>query len=322
MRLNYAPFIKSEDKASGVMLDAVIALAFLLIVPVAYYGHRAVALAVVGAAAAVVCEALWCFALRRKLSIFDLSAVVTGLIIALLLPVSAPYWMPVAGAVFAISVVKMPFGGLGRNIFNPAAAGVAFLTVCRSYLVFTYPDPGELNRLALFNPDFKAVLSPDAMLKSGIRPDIGKLEWLLGNFAGPMGATAVLVILACGVYLLYRRAAAFQVPLGFVAACALFVLLFPRIEAPYIDLLICELLSGSVVFCAVFVAGDPVTSPKHWLARLIYGVMGGLICMIFRYFSAYQQGAVFAILLINPFSAALDRAVWYILRKRGARHEA
>lgn len=196
------------------------------------------------------------------------------------------------------------------------------MTVCWKGLVFGYPDPSQIERLKILNLVFEAVSSPDAVLKAGIRPGFDKLEWLLGNFPGPMGATAVLVILACAVYLWYRRAASFMVPLGFVTASAAFVALFPRVSAPLPELIICEILSGSLLFCAFFVANDPVTSPKLPLARLAYGAMAGVLCMLFRYYSNFQQGAVFAVLICNVFSTAFDKAVWYIFRRRGAGSEA
>lgn len=298
------------------MLDILIALAFVTIIPLAYYGVRVLVVVLIAVVSSVMCEQVFCLLLRKKSTIPDLSAIVYGYMIALLLPAGAPYWMPALGAVFAIVVAKMPFGGTGRNIFNPAAAGVAFLTLSFTQYMFAYPAP--FTYLKVFKAQqFNTAISPDAVLAGGGKPDYLSLEWLLGNYAGPMGATAVLVIAACGVYLIYRKVITFHIPLSFIATCALVALVFPRLDTGAVDSLVAELFSGSLVFVAVFIASDTVTSPKHPAAKLVYGILAGLICMLYRHFGKYQQGAVFSVLLVNTISEALDKAAWHIIRKRG-----
>lgn len=313
-----APHIRKTDSARSVMLDVLIPLTMLLIVPLMYNGARVFVLTGVSIVSAMVFETLFCVLSHRPVTLSDLSAIVTGFIISVMLPVSAPLWLPVVACGFAILIVKMPFGGLGRSPFNPAAAGLAFVTICFPGEVFRYRDTKLISNLDLFaSPDFTGALSPAAMLHSNTRPDIYPTEMALGNYPGPMGTTAILVILACAVYLIMRRTVAWQTPVCFIGTAALYALLFPRIPGNRIDSVIFEMLSGSLVFAAVFMATEPSTSPKSNMGRAIYGALGGLICMLLRTFGAYEQGACFAILIINSVSSEIDFAVLKLRKLAG-----
>lgn len=318
LKTAFAPHIRRTDSARSVMIDVLIPLIMLLVVPLMYNGARVFVLTGVSVLSAMIFEALFCIFSHRPITLTDLSAIVTGFIVALLLPVSAPLWLPVIACAFAILIVKMPFGGLGRSPFNPAAAGIAFVTICFPNEVFRYRDTKLISDLDLFaSPTFQGAMSPAAMLHSNTRPDIYPTEMALGNYPGPMGTTAILVILACAIYLLMRRTIPWQIPICFIGVAALYAFLFPRIPGNRFDSVVFEMLSGSLVFAAVFMATDPSTSPKSNIGRALYGVLGGLVCMLLRTFGAYEQGACFAILIINSVAPEIDLIVLKLRKMTG-----
>ena len=227
----------------------------------------------------------------------DLSPVVTGLVIAMLLPASILYYVPAAAGLFAILVVKQPFGGTGNNLFNPAAAGFAFVAVCWPQLVFHYPQP--LERLEATGEVTARLMEGSAhTLKLGGIPSIDWQELLLGNFAGPMGATHILVMATCLIFLLARKTADWRIPLGFVFSAAVFSFFFSRIPTSPLN---------SGCFAAIYMITDPVTSPKTGWGRFLYGLLAGLFTMLFRYYGGFEQGGMFAVLFCNALAFAIDR---------------
>ena len=236
----------------------------------------------------------------------DLSPVVTGLVIAMLLPASIPYYIPAAAALFAILVVKQPFGGTGNNLFNPAAAGFAFAAVCWPQVIFRYPQP--LERLEASGAVTARLMEGSAYtLKLGGIPSIDWQELLLGNFAGPMGATHILVMATCLIFLLARKTVDWRIPLGFVLSAAVYSFFFARIPTSPLNSVCFELFSGSVMFTAIYMITDPVTSPKTGWGRFVYGLIAGLFTMLFRYYGGFEQGGMFAVLVCNSLSFAIDR---------------
>lgn len=298
------------------MGDTLVPMLFVLAAAFYYYGPRALTLTLVSVISCIIFEYLTCKFMKSKSNVGDLSAVVTGMILALNLPVTAPLWMPAVGALFAMIIVKQFFGGIGRNIFNPAAAAVAFLMVSwpgimsaaplpfGHYRPFATPAGVQMGRAAL-----------DA-LKTGIRPDNTLTEMFLGYTPGYLGVAPVFILLVGFLVLLYRRIANWQVPLGFLGSMALIALMFPRCPSGRLDSVLYELTSGAAVFAAMFMATDPVTTPVTKLGRFLFGLICGVVTMLLRYFGTYPEGVYFAILLANPFVLVLDRFGWK-LRKLG-----
>lgn len=300
------------------MWDTALALAALLVLPVIYFGPRPLLLALCAIAVCLACDVLFCLVFRRTVGSGDPSPLVTGLVIALLMPANAPYWLPALAAVFAMLAAKLPFGSTGRNLFNPAAAGVAFATVCQPALLFSYADPAA-GPLPLGDAS-QAVLgaAPGASLAQGLKPSILPLDMLWGVYPGPMGCTAALVIGAASLYLFFKRTAQWETTVFFLLAAALAAVLFPRIACSALTSVKYELLSGSLLFCSVFLAGDPVTSPRTFTGRCLYGFLAGALVMAVRHAGAYEQGACFAILIANAFTPVFDQWVLYI-RMKGRR---
>lgn len=313
----HAPHLRRTDNVRTLNMDVLITIVPLCIFSAVYYGLRPVFLILAGIATAMVCELLCCLLMKRTPTVMDGTAAVTGGLIGALMSPMAPYWMPVVGAAFAILVVKMPMGGTGRNLFNPAAAGVAILTLCfRS--MFAYPDPGYGKQLPIAGliPPGIVETSPAAQLVSHGQTLYSAQTLLLGGFPGPIGATAILILAACLLYLVSRRAVSVLITLPYLGTCAAMAALFPRMSGGVVSSVTIELCSGYLLFCGIFLLNDPVTSPRNWLARILYGVIAGVLVMLLRYFGRFEEGACFAVLLVNAFASTLDRLCWHVLNLR------
>ncbi|MGI6264475.1 MAG: RnfABCDGE type electron transport complex subunit D [Acutalibacteraceae bacterium] len=300
----------------------------LLLLPLAlfsgvYYGLRPILLLAVGVAAANVCELLACGLLKRCPTLFDGSATVTGLLIGLLMSPLSPYWLPALAAAFAIWVVKMPFGGNGHEPFVPAAAGIAVVTQCFPAQLFTYPAPNLIQPLPLW--DVSAAVSetsPAALLASGTAPAYSLPAWLLGQIPGPIGATAAVLLIACGIGLFARRLASPLITLPYLLTCAVWALAFPRVAGDPLSGLIGEMCSGYLLFSGFFLLPAAPIAPRHPLARAVYGVGGGALTMLLRANGRFEASACFAVLLMNALAPLIDRGCWRLahrfVRKGGA----
>lgn len=212
--LQETPCLRKERSVPSLMWNVTLALCTLLVLPTVYYGWRPLAMAFVTVALCCLAEVAVCLVRRRTIH-SDPSLLVTGLVIALLMPVNAPFWMPAVAALFAVLVVRAPFGGTGCTPFNPAAAGVAFVTICWPERMFSYVNSTIGWVLPVFGDcTYMEVRSPAGVLKEGLKPDIVPLEMLWGRFVGPMGTTAMLVIGACGLFLVFRRIANWEAPVS------------------------------------------------------------------------------------------------------------
>lgn len=305
---DYPPHIRSRDSSMSLMFDVMVSLLPLYGMATFFYGPRAIVLALIASTSCVLSDAVCSLMMGRGLLLRDLSPVVTGMIIPLLLPASIGYTVVIVAALFASLVIKQPFGGTGQNIFNPAAGGVAFVMLSWPSQVFLYPAPFSSLELS---HSIRAPLehSVSYTLSLGGRPATGYLDLLLGNVPGPMGATHILVMIACLFYLWVRRGAKINMTGSFIAGAAIWALLFPRGSLSPFESVGYELMSGSLLFAAVFLISDPVTSPKRPIARTIYGAAGGLICMAFRSLGDMEESVIFGILVMNSFVWLLDTRV-------------
>lgn len=310
---NY-PFIKSSDSNRSLMIDMMISLIPLYFMASWYYGVRALMLCFVSLFTAIVADTLCTVIAGKKINIRDYSAIVTGLILPLIMPANIPYYVLIFAVLFAILVVKHPFGGCGQNIFNPAAAGFAFATICWPKQIFSYPVP--LEKLSLTSEVVvKLAENPVYSLKTDTLSQFDFADMLLGAFAGPMGATSILLIFACLLYLIFRKTINMITPVSFLATVTIIAFIFPRSGIPRFQSIGLELMSGMLLFCAVFVITDPTTSPKRWVSKAVYGCICALLTMFYRYFGFFQEGIVFAILFSNAIAPAIDYGVEYFLFK-------
>lgn len=318
-----APFVRGGLTVAGMMRNAALALLALLVLPVVHYGPRPLLLAGASVLTCFACRVLVCLVRRTSVSFSEFSVLVTGLSVPMLLPLNAPVWLPCAASAFAVLAAREPFGPFGRNPFNPSAAGVAFAALCWPQRVFSYFDPSRPYGFPLFGrAAYRAAQSPAAVLKEGLKPDILPLDLLWGRTPGPLGTTAILVVGACGLFLFLTRTAKWEITAGFLGAAALIAALYPRILCSPATSVKYELLSGSLLFGAVFLATDPVTSPRTFSGRCVYGAFAGALTMAFRWFGTYEQGVCFALLIANAFAPLLDSAVLRLRGWEGKTHEA
>lgn len=294
------------------MRDIIFVLLFPLAMAVYYYGTRVLLTALFACAVTYIIDLVLSFAIRHEVDPWDFSPIVTALIVTLLLPANVSVWLVILGCTFAITVAKYPFGGLGNNLFNPAASAMAMLTVGYSSVIFLYPQPLS-NDLSIVGQSISGVL------KYGGRPSVASMELIVGNFRGPAGATCLLLIVACLVFLIARKTIGIQIPLSLIATVAIIAFIFPRTQGTRIESVMYELSSGYLLFAAVFMFTDPVTAPKHSLAKVMYGVAGGVLSMIFRYAGGFEQAVCFAILLDNALSYTFDRIAILIKEKERER---
>lgn len=324
-KMEPAPHIRTTDRAAHMNLDVLIALVPLCIFSAVYYGVRPILLVLTGMITAILCETLACLLMRRRPTVLDGSAAVTGALVGAVMSPISPYWLPAAAAAFAILVAKMPFGGTGRHVFNPTAAGLAVVTQCFAVHLFTYPDPGSNTPIPLGEVvGAIPVPSPAAQLSQGGESVYQWSTMLLGNFPGPIGATAIAVLAACAVYLFMRRSASPLITLPYLLTCVIIAVLFPRVTGGAGNSIMLELCSGYLLFTGVFLLTDPVTAPRHWLGRVVYGVLAAVLVMLLRHIGRFEAGACFAVLLINAFAPILDRWCWRLVhtlqqKKEGAR---
>ena len=307
LTVSAAPHIRGKDNTRRLMLDVLIALAPALIAAVYFYGERALVLTVISVAACVVCEALICLVMRRPVSVGDLSAVVTGVLLAFSVPHSCPYWALVAGDAFAIIVVKGLVGGLGQNVFNPALAGRAFMMLLWPSTItrygYTYVAPFEFG-----TADIVASSTPLQTMARSTLPDVSIFDMFLGNgVLGCIGEVCNLALLIGLAWLLYRKVISWRIPVAYVGAVAVLTLIFYKGDNALAWMLY-SVMGGGVMLGAIFMATDYATSPTLPVAQLVYGIGCGVLTVVIRYFGIFPEGVTYAILIMNACAWAFDKA--------------
>lgn len=315
-----APHIRSGVSNKTVMGDAVIILLAVYVIAWFYYGLRAVVQGVLSVGICWGVDVLCVLWRGRNVNRFDFSSIVTGLMIPLMLPASVDYGVVIAAGIFAICIVKQAFGGLGNNLFNPAAGGLCFVTACWSSHVFAYPNP--FSPLALTEPATQRLFSSAAAtLSRGGTPPYDFTSMLLGLVPGPMGASNILVLGACLFYLCFRKTVRLWQPLIFLTTAAMWAAFFPRISAEPFSSIFYEFTGTPLLFGVAFFLADPVTTPRRREAKMVYAFISALIVMLFQWYGGYEMTFPFAVLLCNALVPVLDSmAEKYIRRKRRARY--
>ena len=331
LTVSSSPHIKGEDNTRSIMLDVCIALVFPLAIACYFFGLRALLLALVSVVSCVLFEWLYRKLMHKTSAIGDLSAVVTGLLIAFGLPVSVPYWIPIVGAFFAIVIAKQLYGGLGKNWINPALAARVFLFLSfPAYLDAAAFTPALLKPgLPLWGTiDAVSAATPLAFMQNGQLPlrTYTLQELFLGQIPGCLGEVSAVILLVSGLYLLLRRVITPRIPLAYLGTVALCAFAFPRGDGAAWQWVVCELLSGGLILGAVFMATDFSTSPVTPRGQWIFGVGCGLLTVLIRVFGAYPEGVSFAILIMNSCVWFLDKmglprrfgVRWFTRKKEGA----
>lgn len=314
MKEQETTFLNEQNNSiKNYMIDLLIMITAPAVVAIYHYGSRSFLIILLSVITAVACEAsLDLIHKRRPKSIADLSAVFTGIAIALMLPASSPLWLAPVGSAFAIYVVKMPFGKAKDSLFVPAAAAIAFLSLTYKTLVFTYPSLNvDMPELVVGSEGFVEGNSLAYMLSHSTSIGTSVLNILdlcVGKVAGPMGTPSLFVMFGLLLYMLIRRSSEWITSASFLAACSILSVIFPRVLSGRSISLLMELSAGMLFFAAIFLISDPVTSPKGQMARVLYGFVGGIITMLFRYMGAFEEGVCFVVLILNALSTSFERA--------------
>ena len=310
-----SPHLHTKTSTKSLMRDVVIALRPAVLVSVLFYGWSELLILGVSVASCVLLEYLITkYLLKKTCTVGDMSAVVTGVLLALNLPATTPWWVVFIGAVVAIGVAKMTFGGLGQNLFNPAIVGRVFLLISFPTYMTDWTKPAGF----IGNFDAYTGATPLGLAKEGGVAAIEHLDYadmLFANIGGSAGELSAIAILAGFVYLLARKVIRPYITLSILATVAVFSGIFWLINpAEYTDPVF-NLLTGGVLLGSVFMATDYVTSPMSNVGGIIFGIGIGLITMLIRYFGAYPEGMSFAILIMNSVVPLLNR--WFHAKKYG-----
>ncbi len=306
LTISSSPHAHSPVTTQTIMRDVLIALIPAMLGSIYFFGFRSLLVTLVSAAACVFFE--WGFCKIRKLhcKTYDLSAVVTGVLLAFVCPVTIPYWTIILGDFFAIVLVKMLFGGLGKNIVNPALAGRAFL-FSWPVLMSNWVKVGFDNAVGLLSTaDAVTAATPMSAMHQGALPEESILDMFLGNIGGCIGETSALLLIIGFVYLLYRKVITARIPLAYIGTVAILAFLFPQ-GNDRIAWMAAQVFGGGLMLGAIFMATDYVTSPLTKLGQIVYGIGCGIITILIRYFGGYSEGVTYAILCMNACSVLLDK---------------
>lgn len=282
-----APHIRTKKTTQSIMLDVIIALLPSIFVATYFFGLRVLFLTLVTVSASVLSEYVIQKSFKKKIRVRDLSAIVTGMLIAMNLPVRFPFWMAIIGTIFAIVVVKEIFGGIGQNFMNPALAARVLLLVMWPAQTATFTWDGVASATPLSGKPFSL------------------LDLFIGQIPGSFGEVSKLAILIGLAYLIYRNVVNLRMPIAYILTCAvlLYILKYDVEDTIY------QLMSGGIIFAAAFMITDYSTSPMSPNGQYIYAIGAGVLTVIIRLYGGYPEGVSFAVIIMNVFVPLIDKYV-------------
>lgn len=299
MRMTVAasPHIRGDFRTNRIMLDVILALLPAWLVGVWRFGIRALIVTLICIAFSLAAEYLYCVFTKSRNTVIDCSSMVTGMLLAMTLPASVPYWQAAVGSVFAIIVAKMLCGGLGQNVFNPAL-------LARAFMLLIYPV--GVTRYMTGGVDGVTSATPLHHMVMPSLPQESVLDMFLGNCPGSIGEISALALLIGGAYLIYRKVISIRIPAAYLGTGAVLTLIFSKTGEPFLWMLY-SLFSGGLMLGAIFMATDYTTSPVTAKGQLLFGVGCGVLTVVFRYFGLFPEGVTYAILIMNGFVWVIDR---------------
>lgn len=306
--VSHSPHVLGENTVRRTMLDVIIALIPAFVAGILVFGYRAAVVTAVSVVSCVLFEWLWTKILKKPTSVGDLSAIVTGMLLAFNVPVTLPLWMVVIGAFFAIVIVKQFFGGIGHNFMNPALAARAFLLASWALAMTTWVAPHTA--VPFWNTaDVVTSATPLAAYAGG--ESAAELpsyfDLFIGNVGGCIGETSTLAILIGAIYLLARKVIRLRIPLTYLATVALGTWMFAGHDGLFSGDALYQIMSGGVMLGAFFMATDYTTSPYTPVGQIIYGIGCGIITVLIRVWGGYPEGCSYSILLMNIVTPLIDR---------------
>ena len=306
-----SPHIRGSETTRSIMLDVIIAMIPALVFAVFNFGLRALTLTVVSVVGCVFFEWLYRKLMKKPQSVGDLSAVVTGMLLALTCPVTLEHWAILVGGFFAIVFVKQLFGGIGKNFINPALAGRAVLVASYAGSMTRWIDPAA-NKASILGANVDAITAatPMAYLKNGdmegLKAAYEISDVFLGTIGGSMGEVSAIALILGGVYLIWRKVINWQTPAAYIGTVAVLSFLFPKAGSG-LEWMLYSVFGGGLMLGAIFMATDYATSPVTKKGQLIYGIGCGLLTVFIRYFGSYNEGVCYSIMVMNCCTALIDK---------------
>lgn len=300
LNVSTSPHVRSKDTTETIMRDVVIALIPAIVFGVYNFGLNALLILILCSATCVLTEYVYEKLMKKPITIYDYSALVTGLLLAMNLPSTVPFWIPIIGGVFAILIVKQLFGGLGQNFMNPALAARCFLLISFAKIMtdFTYKPIDGISSA-----------TPLALVKAGEQVDI--LKMFVGTIPGTIGETSVIAILIGAIYLITKKVISPIIPVVYIGTFAIFALIFGGIfgahSSDLLPYLASQLFGGGLMLGAFFMATDYVTSPITPKGQIVFGVCLGLLTGIFRVFGVSAEGVSYAIIFCNLLVPLIEK---------------
>ena len=291
----YQPQVRTNTDTRRIMLDVLIALCPAVVISVVRFGVHTLLVMLVSMCSAVFFEWAYRKLMKKSNTIGDLTAALTGLLLAMVMPPQVPWWMPVVGTFFSIVVVKQLYGGLGKNFLNPALAGRAFLMA--SYA----------STMGMVVVDGVTMATPLSYMYAGNELPFTGAQMFLGAIPGCMGEVSTLALLAGGLYLIYKKVISWRIPVSFLGVVAVLTLIGGHAGYSNFDWMLFNLMSGGVMLGAFFMATDYATSPVTLNGQLLYGAGCGALTVLIRYFGGFPEGVSYAILIMNLCSWAIDK---------------
>ena len=304
-----SPHIRSNENTRSIMLDVIIAMLPALVWAIYNFGFKALISVAVSVVACLFWEWLYRKLLKKPQSIGDLSAVVTGMLLAFVCPPELPWWTLVIGAFFSIVVVKQLYGGIGCNFLNPALAGRAFLLASYATWMTSWAIPQ-------IRPDVTSAATPMAIMKEGTEEAFTTLmsnysigDMFLGKVGGSLGEVSALCLLVGGVYLLIRKVISWQIPVAYIGTVAILTLIAAPAGIDNVQYMLYNVFGGGLMLGAIFMATDYATSPVTKPGQLIFGLGCGLLTCFIRRFGSYPEGVCYSILIMNCTTWLLDKYI-------------
>ena len=290
LNVSSSPHVRSNDTTQGLMLDVCIAMLPATAFGVFQFGLNALLVLIVTVAACVLSEYVYETIMKKPVTVYDMSAVVTGMILALNMPANIPLWIPALGGIFAIIVVKQLYGGIGQNFMNPALAGRCFLLISFA------------GKMSSFTLDGWTGATPLAQLKAGQSVDVAAM--FVGKIPGTIGEVSVIALLIGAAYLVYKKVITLRIPVTYILTVAVFAFIFGQQDMTYVAAHIC---GGGLIFGAFFMATDYVTSPITPGGQIVFGVLLGILTGLFRIFGGSAEGVSYAIIISNMLVPLIEK---------------
>lgn len=319
LNVSASPHVRSKDSTKTIMRDVAIALVPAAGFGVYNFGFKAFLIMLVSIVSCMLTEYIYEKLMHKRITTSDYSALVTGLLLGMNLPVSVPIWMPIIGSVFAILIVKQLFGGLGQNFMNPALAARCFLMIsfAKRMTTFTYDGVSGATPLYLIKSGDKATAVTDILSQNGT----SIFDMFSGSIAGTIGETSVIALLIGAAYLLIKKVITWKIPVVYIATFAVFVLVFGG-RGFDMNYLAAELCGGGLILGAFFMATDYVTSPITPMGQIVFGLLLGAFTGIFRLFGGTAEGVSYAIIFCNMLVPLIERVTIPVpFGKEGAKNE-